>query len=71
MSKIESYPSAPSPSKFPLLNHFWIYFTCGFDIRDIRVYLGHWCPVTSVKGLRNNRIKTLHYSDDEKYEQIV
>ena len=29
--------------------YFWIHFTCGFDIR---VYLGHWCPFTGVKGLK-------------------
>ena len=28
------FQRAPSPSDFPLLNYFWIYFTCGFDIRD-------------------------------------
>ena len=28
------FQRAPSPSDFPLLNYFWIYFTCGFGIRD-------------------------------------
>ena len=45
------FQRAPSPSDFPLVKYFWIYFTCGFDIRDfIWVTCG---PIIVVKGLRD------------------
>ena len=47
--KIESYSSAPR--RLPTL-HCQIIFGFTLPVVSIVVYLGHWCPIIVVKGLR-------------------
>ena len=51
------FQRAPSPSDFPLLNYFWIYFTCGFDVRDLEfiwVKLFDWLAAYSATEKLNS-----------------